>query len=481
MKQKTQNINQITEGIIWRQLLLFFFPIVFGTFFQQLYNTIDTVIVGQFVGKAALASVGGSATQLINLVVGFFTGLSSGASVVIAQFFGAKDERSVKESLHTAYAFSILGSIVISALGIGLAPQLLRWMNTPEELLADSTLYLRIYFAGILFVFIFNVGSSILRAVGDSKNPLYYLIACCFINIFLDLLFVIVFHLGVAGVAYATFLSQAISALLVTHKLMTSHSILTLKIRDIRLHKNVLKSQLWIGLPAGFQSVMYSISNVIIQAALNRFGTDTVAAWSAYGKLDAIFWMVSGAIGISITTFVGQNYGARKYDRVHKSVRICLGIDSIISVILIVFLMLFRVPLFRLFTQDPSVIRIGSDMLALITPCYIFFVFIEVLAGALRGMGDVMIPTLITLLGVCVLRLIWIAVVLQISPTVNAIIYSYPVMIATAVLFIIYYLYKKKTDIEIIKEEAQQNRSTPLFCCASSPLYEMSPPSGKSG
>ena len=445
MKQKTQNINQITEGIIWRQLLLFFFPIVFGTFFQQLYNTIDTVIVGQFIGKAALASVGGSATQLINLVVGFFTGLSSGASVVIAQFFGAKDERSVKESLHTAYAFSILGSIVISALGIGLAPQLLRWMNTPEELLADSTLYLRIYFAGILFVFIFNVGSSILRAVGDSKNPLYYLIACCFINIFLDLLFVIVFHLGVAGVAYATFLSQAISALLVTHKLMTSHSILTLKIRDIRLHKNVLKSQLWIGLPAGFQSVMYSISNVIIQAALNRFGTDTVAAWSAYGKLDAIFWMVSGAIGISITTFVGQNYGARKYDRVHKSVRICLGIDSIISVILIVFLMLFRVPLFRLFTQDPSVIRIGSDMLALITPCYIFFVFIEVLAGALRGMGDVMIPTLITLLGVCVLRLIWIAVVLQISPTVNAIIYSYPVTwIATAVLFIIYYLYKKK-------------------------------------
>ena len=251
--------------------------------------------------------------------------------------------------------------------------------------------------------------------------------------------------MGVAGVAYATFLSQAISALLVTHKLMTSHSILTLKLKDIRLHKNVLKSQLWIGLPAGFQSVMYSISNVIIQASLNQFGTDTVAAWSAYGKLDAIFWMISGAIGISITTFVGQNYGARKYDRVHKSVRICLGIDGIISLILIAFLMLFRVPLFRLFTQDPAVIQIGSDMLALITPCYIFFVFIEVLAGALRGMGDVMIPTLITLLGVCILRLIWVAVVLQVSPTVNAIIYSYPVTwIATAVLFILYYLYKKK-------------------------------------
>ena len=453
MKQKTQNINQITEGIIWRQLLLFFFPIVFGTFFQQLYNTIDTVIVGQFVGKTALASVGGSATQLINLVVGFFTGLSSGAAVVIAQFFGAKDERSVKESLHTAYAFSILGSIVISALGIALSPQLLRWMNTPVELLADSTLYLRIYFAGILFVFIFNIGSSILRAVGDSKHPLYYLIACCFINIFLDLLLVVVFHLGVAGVAYATFLSQAISAILVTHKLMKSHSILTLKLREIRLYKNVLKSQLWIGLPTGFQSIMYSISNVIIQASLNQFGTETVAAWSAYGKLDAIFWMISGAIGISITTFVGQNYGAGKYSRVHKSVRICMGMDCIISFILILFLMLFRVPLFKLFTQDPAVIRIGSDMLALITPCYIFFVFIEVLAGALRGMGDVMIPTLITLLGVCVLRLIWVAIVLKVSPTINAIIYSYPVTwIATAILFIIYYLYKKK---QILKSETR--------------------------
>lgn len=445
MKQKTQNINQITEGIIWRQLLLFFFPIVFGTFFQQLYNTIDTVIVGQFVGKAALASVGGSATQLLNLVVGFFTGLSSGASVVIAQFFGAKDERSVKESLHTAYAFSILGSIVISALGIGLAPQLLRWMNTPEELLADSTLYLRIYFAGILFVFIFNVGSSILRAVGDSKNPLYYLIACCFINIFLDLLFVIVFHLGVAGVAYATFLSQAISALLVTHKLMTSHSILTLKIRDIRLHKNVLKSQLWIGLPAGFQSVMYSISNVIIQAALNRFGTDTVAAWSAYGKLDAIFWMVSTAFGISITTFVGQNYGAGKLDRIRKSTRVCLIMDALISAVLVIFLIAARKILFSLFTNDETVIQIGCEMLVLITPWYIVYVFIEVLAGALRGVGDVIVPVIITLLGICVMRIAWLIGVLKISPTISAIIFSYPVTwLLTALFFIGYYLYKQK-------------------------------------
>lgn len=444
MTQK-QPINQITEGVIWKQLLLFFFPILLGTFFQQLYNTIDTVIVGQFVGKAALASVGGSSAQIVALIVGFFTGLSSGASVLIAQYFGARNEHAASDGLHNAYAISIVGGILLGIIGFFATPSMLRLMNTPDEIMQDSVIYLRIYFAGIIFVFLYNMGSSILRAVGDSKRPLYYLIACCLLNIILDVLFVVAFHMGVLGVAVATLISQAFSALLVTRKLLRSEGMLKLSFSRIRFHGSVLKNQLKLGLPTGFEAILFAITNIAIQSAVNTFGTDTSAAWSAYGKLDAIFWMVSGAIGISITTFVGQNYGARKYDRVHKSVRICLGIDSIISVILIVFLMLFRIPLFRLFTQDPSVIRIGSDMLALITPCYIFFVFIEVLAGALRGMGDVMIPTLITLLGVCVLRLIWIAVVLQISPTVNTIIYSYPATwIATAVLFIIYYLYKKK-------------------------------------
>ena len=364
---------------------------------------------------------------------------------MIAQFFGAEDERSMGESLHTAYAFSVIGSVVISVIGFVCSPALLKLMNTPTELLADSTLYLQIYFAGILFVFIFNIGSSILRAVGDSKHPLYYLIACCFINIILDLLLVIVFHMGVAGVAYATLISQAVSAILVTWKLMRSTGILTLRLREIRLYKNVLKYQLAIGLPTGFQSVMYSISNVIIQAALNSFGTDTVAAWSAYGKLDALFWMVISAIGIAITTFVGQNYGARKYERVKKSVRVCLGMAILVSIVMVVFLMGLRVPLFRLFTRDASVVRIGSEMLALITPCYVVYVFIEVLSGALRGMGDVLIPTVITLGGVCILRLLWIAGALHFSPTIEVIIYSYPVTwIVTAAAFIIYYLYKKK-------------------------------------
>ena len=327
MTQK-QPINQITEGVIWKQLLLFFFPILLGTFFQQLYNTIDTVIVGQFVGKAALASVGGSSAQIVALIVGFFTGLSSGASVLIAQYFGARNEHAASDGLHNAYAISIVGGILLGIIGFFATPSMLRLMNTPDEIMQDSVIYLRIYFAGIIFVFLYNMGSSILRAVGDSKRPLYYLIACCLLNIILDVLFVVAFHMGVLGVAVATLISQAFSALLVTRKLLRSEGMLKLSFSRIRFHGSVLKNQLKLGLPTGFEAILFAITNIAIQSAVNTFGTDTSAAWSAYGKLDAIFWMVSGAIGISITTFVGQNYGARKYDRVHKSVRICLGIDK---------------------------------------------------------------------------------------------------------------------------------------------------------
>ena len=445
MEEKKIKQNQIIEGVIWKQLLLFFFPILFGTFFQQLYNTIDTVIVGHFVGKEALACVGGSTSQIVNLTVGFFTGIASGAAVVIAQFFGANNEKSVEESLHTAYAFSIIGSIFITILGLVLTPYMLNWMHTPSELMADSILYLRIYFAGILFVFIYNIGSSILRAIGDSKTPLIYLIICCVINIILDIVFVVLFKLGVAGVAIATVISQAVSAVMVTVKLMKEKGILKLYLKEIKIYPFVLRSQLRVGIPAGIQSIMYNITNVIIQSALNTFGTDTVAAWSVYGKLDALFWMMSGAFGIAITTFVGQNYGAGRHDRVLKSTRVCLAIDGIASLILTLFLIFARGILFRIFTNDPAVIKIGCDMLFLIAPWYMSFIFIEVLSGALRGIGDVVVPMIITMLGVCALRVIWIIGALNIHPTVETIIFSYPVTwLSTAILFIIYYIIRTK-------------------------------------
>lgn len=445
MKQINHAENQIIEGVIWKQLLFFFFPILLGTFFQQFYNTIDMVIVGRFVGKEALASVGGSAGQIVNLVVGFFTGLSAGAGVIISQFYGAKDKKGLNESIHTAYAFSIAGSILILVLGLLLSPAILRQMNTPKELMASSVVYLRIYFGGITFMFIYNIGSGILRALGDSKRPLYYLIVCCLLNIILDLIMVVGLHLDVAGVAIATVIAQAFSAFLVTGALMRSDDIYQLKLSRIRFHGRVLKSQLYVGLPGGFQAVMYSLSNIIIQAAVNVYGTDTTAAWAAYGKLDAIFWMISGAFGVAITTFAGQNYGAGKYGRIRKSVRVCLLMDFAVSLLLSAFLILLRYPLFSVFTNDANVIRIGADMLKLITPCYVFFVFIEVLSSALRGVSDVIVPTLLTLFGICLLRIAWLFFVVPMKPSLNMIIINYPVTwITTAVLFILYYQYKKK-------------------------------------
>ena len=353
MKQTEKTVNQITEGIIWKQLLYFFFPILLGTFFQQLYNTADAMVVGRFVGKEALACVGGSSSQIINLIVGFFVGLSSGATVIIAQYYGARDEKNLQDTLHTAIAFSIVGSFVISILGIVLSPIILRLMNTPEYLMADSLLYLRFYFGGIIFIFIYNIGSGILRAVGDSKNPLYFLIFCCFCNIFLDLLLVMVFHMGVLGVALGTLISQALSSVLILRNLMRTKDIYRLELRKIRLHAAPLSMLLKIGLPSGLQSTMYNIANMVIQTALNSFGTDTMAAWTAFGKVDSFYWMISSAFGVAITTFVGQNYGAGKIDRMKKSVRVCFCMDLATALTLSALMYLFLGKfLLSLFTTD---------------------------------------------------------------------------------------------------------------------------------
>lgn len=445
MKIKDRSGNQIVEGVIWKQLLLFFFPIVLGTFFQQIYNTADAIVVGRFVGKEALASVGGSSNQIINLVVGFFIGLSSGATVVISQFYGARDKKNLNFALHTSIAFSIIGSLFITIIGMIFSPVFLRWMNTPQNLMADSALYLRIYFAGILFVFLYNIGSGILRAMGDSKRPLYFLIVCCFLNIILDVVFVLFLHMGVAGVALGTLLSQAVSALLVLRALMQPSEMYQLTFRELRLHPGTLHSVLRIGIPAGLQSVMYNISNVIIQACLNSFGTDTVAAWTAFGKMDAFYWMVSSAFGIAITTFIGQNYGARKFDRMKKSVRVCFFMSMGASLLISAVLLFFGSYIFQLFTGDPAVVDIGMGMVRFMVPAYSIYVFIEILSGALRGTGDVLIPMLMTCGGVCVLRLIWIAVMVPIRHEITTIIFSYPMSwTVTALMFIAYYIYRKR-------------------------------------
>lgn len=445
MNENSGHKNQITEGVIWKQLLLFFFPIAIGTLFQQLYNTVDAVIVGRYLGKEALACVGGSAAVLSNLVIGFFTGLAAGATVVISQFHGAKDKKNLHSSLHTAYAISVVMSLVTAVAGWFLTPWMLRITKTQEELMEGSTLYLRIYFLGMVAVLIFNMGSSIMRAVGDSKRPLYYLIVCCILNIILDLLFVVVFHFGVEGAAIATVISQAVSAILVTRALMHSYDDLKLYLREIRIDRKKLAAELRIGFPSGLQACMYGITNIIIQTAINKFGTDTTAAWAAYGKLDAVFWAVCAAFGVAITTFAGQNFGARKLDRVYKSLRVCLMISLGMCGGLLVFLVLTCRPLYTLFTTDTKVIHIGVFMLTTLAPSYLFYVFIEVYSGVLRGIGDVLVPTLITLGGVCCVRIPWVLFVVPYRPTLTTVMASYPLAwIITIVLMVPYYYYRKR-------------------------------------
>ena len=392
---ETLKQNQITEGVIWKQLLLFFFPILFGTFFQQLYNTADAVIVGRFVGKEALAAVGGPTGPLINLLIGFFIGLSSGAGVIISQFYGARQEGQVSRAVHTAMAFSILCGAILMGVGILAAPYALLAMGTPDDILQYAVLYMRIYFAGVIPNLVYNMGAGILRAIGDSKKPLYFLIASCFTNVVLDILFVVYGHMGVMGAALATIISQMVSAVLVILVLIRTRESYHLVPKDIRIDRDMLQRIIRIGFPAGLQSVMYSSSNIIIQSSVNALGTDTIAAWTAYGKIDSVFWMIISAFGIYV---------------------------------------------YLLFTTDEAVIQKGTQILRYLAPTFFTYVCIEIYSGSLRGAGDCWIPMILTSLGVCALRVVWICVAVPLRPTMETIIFSYPLTWATtSLLFIVYF------------------------------------------
>lgn len=432
--------NQITEGVIWKQLLLFFFPILFGTFFQQLYNTVDAIVVGRFVGKEALAAVGGPTGTLINLLVGFFVGLSSGATVIISQYYGAKRADKVGYAVHTSVAFSLTCGAALMVIGILGAPWALRAMGTPEDIMEYAVLYIRVYFVGIIPNLIYNMGAGTLRAIGDSKRPLYFLIASCMTNIVLDILFVVYFHMGVLGAALATIISQAVSAVLVLLVLTRTTEIYRLVLKRISLDGRMLKRIIRIGLPAGLQSVMYSFSNVIIQTAVNGLGTDTVAAYTAYSKIDSVFWMIVSAFGISVTTFVGQNFGAGKMDRVRKGIRVCLGMTVAASIGLSGFLYLLGEPILRIFTTDAAVLVKGMEILRFLVPTFITYVTIEIYSGSLRGVGDSWIPMILTCMGVCVLRVVWILIAVPLHNDIKTIIFSYPLTwTVTSVLFVVYF------------------------------------------
>ena len=433
--------HDLTTGSIMGKLSRFFFPILFGMLFMQLYNTVDAVVVGRCVGPAALAAVGGSPAVITNLVIGFFNGLSAGATVVTSQYYGSHDDKRLSQAVHTILCFCLIAGAAITVFGWLTAPWSLRLVKTPADIMAGSVTYLRLYYLGATALLLFNVGSGILRSVGDSRWPLVFLAICCVLNIGLDLLFVAVFRWDVAGVAWATVLSLTVSALALLLHLSRQDGAWKLKWRTLKIHRAALRRILYIGVPSAVQGSMYSLSNLLIQAAINNFGTVVVAAWTAIGKFDGIFWVTSNSLGSAICTYVGQNFGAGYYTRMRKGVRQWL-LTAILVTLSMSALILGTGPwAMQLFTTDPEVLSSAVTMLWYFAPFYIFWTFIEILSNALRGAGDSVAPMVICLVGVCLLRILWLFFVLPHWNTVLGVSISYPfTWLVTAVVFGVYYL-----------------------------------------
>lgn len=453
MNEQLGVMNPITDGRIGRAMFRYFLPLVAGTIFQQIYSLADAVIVGRFVGKAGLAAIGGSASTVLYIVTMVFTSMFAGASVTLSQYFGAREEKKLHEALHTMVIFGILASAVTTVLGVALSRWAMVMMRTPESLMTYSVQYMVIYFGGVSTVILYNMGSSILRAIGDSKRPFHYLIVCCVLNIVLDILFVVVWKKEVIGAGLATVISQGVSAFLVMRALVRNKEMegipfrLSLRVRDLKESFNgmILKHQMRLGTPGSIQAVAYGISNILIQACINGFGEDIVAAWAAYFKTDVIIWAILNAFGVTVTTFVGQNYGAGKKERIFQSVRVGLVQSSLLVVAIVILLMSFAHPLLSLFLTDEDVIQIGVTMMHQFMPWYVLSVILEIFNGALRGLGDVKIPTIITTCCILGLRIPWVTWIVPAYHEVLTVILSYPMAWSLALMMIIpYYLHRKK-------------------------------------
>ena len=429
MQRKTS--NQITQGVIWKQLLLFFFPILLGTFFQQMYNTVDTIIVGRFVGTQALAAVG-SAGPLINLINGFFIGLSSGATVILSQAYGADDRGGVRSILHTAVTLSLILGLLTTAVGVLAGPQILRLTQIPENCIEDALTYIRIYFSGAVASMVYNMGAGILRAMGDSKRPMIFLIVACFVNIAMDLVCVVWLKMGAAGAALATVLSQIISAVLVLVVLMRLPNEQKLEFSQLHLERGYLGRILSIGVPAGLQFITFDLANVLIQSSVNSFGDVTIAAWTAMGKTDSINWMICGAFGVAITTFVGQNFGAQQYARVRKSVWVCMAMGIPVVAAVSAVILPLRSFILGIYTEDLAVITAGAHIMLFTVPFNCIFIPVEVFAGTMRGVGSSLTPTIITGSCVCLFRVLWVLILVSRIHTIEMLAICYPISWALA-------------------------------------------------
>ncbi len=415
----------LTEGSVARGMLVFAIPIFFSNLFQQLYNAVDSLIVGNFLGGNALAAVGSSGS-LIFLLTGFVNGVSLGAGVLIARHYGAKDSEALKRTVHTTVALGIAASVALTVLGVILTPQILRWMGTPEDVFVNSVVYFRVYFLGSTAVVLYNIGASILQSVGNSRSPMYYLIAASLLNVVLDLLFVGVFHYGVGAAALATIISQAASAFLAFRKLTLSQEDYGVRWRQVRFHAATLRAVVAQGVPSGVQNSVISLANVIVQANINSFGAQAMAGCGAYSKIEGFAFLPVTCFSMALATFVSQNIGAAKLDRVRKGMRFGLITSPLLAEGIGLAIFGLAPLLIGAFNNEPDVVAFGVQQARTVALFYCLLAFSHCCAGILRGLGRPTVPMVVMLAVWCALRITYITVVLRLIPNIGVIFWAYP-------------------------------------------------------
>ena len=437
----------MTQGSILGHIIRFSLPLLLGNLFQQLYNMVDTWVVGNYVSNEAYSAVG-SVGWIANSLISFFLGLSAGAGVVIGQYYGAGQEDKVQQSVHTAIAMTLGLGVIVTGLGIFVTPYMLDLMNMPASVKPDATTYLTIYFSGVMGLMLYNIGAGILRAVGDSTRPFYFLVVSALLNTSLDLLFVLVFEMGVEGVALATILSQGISALLILITLMRSNNCVKLRFKKLRIHRDILKKMLNIGFPAALQMSITAFGNVFVQSYINYFGADCMSAWTTYNKVDQLITLPTQSFSVAVTTLVSQNLGAGKLERVRQGVKTGLIIALGTAVVLMTPVMVFAPNLATFFNGKAEVVEYASMFLRILTPGYLIWGIYTIYVGALRGMGNTKIPTIIGLTAFVAFRQVYSFAMSKICNEIIPITFSYPLawLIAAVSVAIYYHMVKNKTS-----------------------------------
>lgn len=433
--------NNLAEGSIYKKIIFFALPILVGQVFQQLYNTFDSLIVGRFLGDEALAAVSSSGS-LIFMMVGLFQGIALGAGVIIAKDFGAKNDKSMRLAIHTDVAFGLVAGVILTVLGVAFTPVILQWMNTPSDVLPQSIRYFRFYFCGSVFSIMYNIFVGILQAVGDSRHPLYYLIISSIINVVLDLLFVGGFGLGVGAAALATVISQGISAVLCLVQLLRTKEEYRLVIREIGFHGDSLKNIVRFGLPSGVQNSVIALANIVVQSNINTFGQYAMAGCGAYFKLEGFAFLPVTCFAQGLATFVGQNLGARKYERVKKGVRFGILCSVTLTELIGIFFWIFAPMLIGMFSSSPDVIAYGVRQARIESLFYCMLALAHCVAGVMRGAGKASVPMFIMLGFWCVLRVTYITAALHFYPYIEVVFSAYPLTWCTSCVVFLLYFFK---------------------------------------